>query len=208
MAEPTETATTLSSREVTALTTLERLAAERARSESETEKTFRERREGEEKEFQGQKQRVTTVARNDTQETKGQYQAVRDAAVQSADTETKAIEAEYAEAKRKVAGRAQAARNAAKKIQEETRWQALAVFEAGKDAALKQFQKNEAQLKSDSERLEDLKADASAPLARTSRFARGVEGTTAADSSIRFSPWCATGTLMSVSLPTGTLRVP
>jgi S-DNA-T family DNA segregation ATPase FtsK/SpoIIIE len=175
MPEPTEPSPNLINREVSALTSLERLAAERAAAETETEKTFRDRRTEEDRAFQSQKQRITTVARNDTQETNTKYQAARDAALNAAEAETRTIESEYAEAKKKVAGRLQSARNAAKKAQEETRWQALAVYEAGKDAALKQFQKSEATIKAESERLEDLKALSASAVARTSRFAPAFE---------------------------------
>src|SRR5262245_61768407 len=143
MSEPTEPSpsSSLIEREAIALTTLEQLAAERARAESETEKAFRARREEEERAYEAAKNRVTTLARTDTQETKGRYLAAREKARQTAETETKAVEAEYEEARKTIAVRARKAQAAAKKTQEEARWQALAVFEAGKDASIKQFKK-------------------------------------------------------------------
>src|SRR5262249_38528216 len=101
MPEPTEPAPALIEREATALTTLEEPAAERSGAEAETEKAFRARREEEERVFQAHKNRVTSTARIDTQETKAKYQATKDQATQAAESETKAVEAEYAEAKRK-----------------------------------------------------------------------------------------------------------
>jgi hypothetical protein len=171
MSEPTVAAPPLIDREVSALTTLEQLAAERARAEAETERAFRHRRDEEERAYQANKARITATARADTQDTKAKYQAAREKATQTADAETKAVEAEYAEAKRKVAARAQSARNKAKKVQEESRWQSLAVFEAGKDAAIKRFEKHKGRIAAGVERLDALKHDAAPVLGRTRRFA-------------------------------------
>ena len=172
MSEPTpDAAPTLIEKEAAALAALEALSADRARLEAETEKAFRTRREDEDRAYQTAKTRVTTVARTDTQTTKAKYQAVRDEATRKAETETAAVEAEYAEAKRKVASRSNAARNAAKKASDDSRWQALAVFEAGKDGAIKQFKANEARVAAAAEHRQAL-ADLAAPaLARTRRLA-------------------------------------
>ncbi|MFO0908345.1 MAG: FtsK/SpoIIIE domain-containing protein [Isosphaeraceae bacterium] len=153
-----------------ALSRLEVLAAERARDEHETEKTFRLRHAEELQWYEATKNRIVTVARADTQNTKTKYQAVRDQAEQTAQAETQAVQAEYDEARRKVNARAQAAKNSAKKNQEETRWQALAVFEAGKDAAIKQFQQHEAQAKESALRLDDARFHDAPVLARLRRF--------------------------------------
>jgi len=166
MSEPT-----LDAQEAAALHTLEQLAAERARAEVETERHFRTRREEEERAFQANRTGITATARTDTTETKARYQAARDEIVRKADAETKAVEAEYAEAKRVIAGKANSGRNTAKKRQEETRWQALAVFEAGKDGAIKQFKEHEAEIKAAAEQLEAFKYDAEPVLRRVRRFA-------------------------------------
>ena len=159
---------TLTERELRASQTLERLAAERSRTESEVEKGFRARREEEERVYQANRNRVVATARADTTETKAKYQAARDTIVAKAEAETKAIEAEYEEAKKSIAGKAAAAKGAAKKRMEETRWQALAVFEAGKDGAIKQFKQHESEIVAASDLIEVLKA-AAAPIVRRVR---------------------------------------
>jgi hypothetical protein len=175
MPEPTEPSPppspSLIEREANALSTLEQLAAERARAEAEVEKTFRARREEEERAFEAARNRVTTLARTDTQETKGRYHAAREKARQTAETETKAVEAEYEEVKKAVAVRARKAQSSAKKTREEARWQSLAVYEAGKDASIKQFKKHETDIQASAERLELIREHAAAALARTRRFA-------------------------------------
>ncbi len=166
MSEPT-----LAEREVTILQTLERLAAERARAESVADRENRLRREEEERVAKVNRDRVTTIARNDTTETKTKYQAVKDKIGAEALSQTKAVEAEYAEAKRALAARANSARNSAKKKMEEQRWQALAVFEAGKDNSIKQFKVNETEIKGLAQQLDDFKYQSEPLLNRIRRFA-------------------------------------
>ena len=161
----------LAEREALALRTFEQLAAERARLETETERTFRYRREEEERAYTVERQRIVSIARADTTDTKAKYEAAKAQILRDGDAETRALEAEYAEAKRAVASKAQTARNRAKKRQEETRWQALAMFEAGKDNAIKQFKAHEKQLKEAGELLEDQKLLTAPVLARVRRFA-------------------------------------
>ena len=120
----------------------------------------RVRREEEERVAKVDRDRVTSIARNDTTETKAKYQAVKDKIAQDALAQAKAVEAEYAEAKKAVASEANSARNSAKKKMEEVRWQALAVFEAGKDNSIKQFKIHETEIKGLAEQIEDFKFQA------------------------------------------------
>jgi ABC-type multidrug transport system fused ATPase/permease subunit len=166
MSEPT-----LAEREASALATLEKLAVERARGESETDRSFRARQAEEERAYESKKNRITTQARSDTTETKAKYEAARDEINRKADAEIKALEAEYSEARKKIAGKAQGAKNGAKKRLEETRWQALAVYEAGKDGAVKQFKEFDTRIKDAAERLETFQHHARPPLQRTRRLA-------------------------------------
>ena len=53
------------------------------------------------------------------------------------------MQAEYAQAKQKIDDQAKTERSRAKKAQEETRWQALAMYEAGRDGAVKTRKKDE-----------------------------------------------------------------
>jgi hypothetical protein len=172
-----ETQPTLPERELRASQTLEQSAAERAKAESETEKTFRLRREEEERVYQANRHRVTATARTDTAETKAKYQAARDRINTTADTDTKAVEAEYADARKTIVGKANGAKNSAKKKVEESRWQALAVFEAGKDGAIKQFKQHEAEVQAATDLVETLKHDATPALKRVARFAPKDAGT-------------------------------
>jgi len=165
MSEPT-----LAERELTALQTLERLAAERARAEAEAERNNRARREEEDRVAKVNRDRVTTQARNDTTETKAKYQSAKDKISQEALSQAKAVEAEYAEAKKSVASRANSGRNSAKKKMEEVRWQALAVFEAGKDNSIKQFKVHEAEVKALAEQIEDFKFQSEPVLSRVRRY--------------------------------------
>ena len=165
---------TLAEREVLALQTLERLAAERAKAESEVDRAAKARREEEERVATTHRNRVTNQARNDTTETKAKYQAVKDKIAADALSQTKATEAEYAEAKTLVTKRANSARNTAKKKMEEVRWQALAVFEAGKDNSIKQFKAHEAEIKGLVEQTDDFKFRAEPVLQRVRRFAPPV----------------------------------
>ena len=161
----------LAEREVRALHTLERLAAERVKSESDTERGFRHRRDEEDRAYQANKSRITSTARSDTTETKAKYQSVRDSTSAKADAEAKALQAEYAEARRVVVGKSNGARNSAKKKMEEIKWQALAVFEAGKDGAIKQFKLYESELHSTADLLDALKENAEPAASRVRRFA-------------------------------------
>jgi len=159
----------LVAREVDALQSFERLAAERAKGEVDTDRAYRARRDGEAKTFQARREQVTQTARADTTATKAKYQAAREAAAAKGAAEIAALEAEYAEHKKATAARARSAVATAKKRQEEVRWQALAVFEAGKDGAIKQFKVHEAEVGIAAAQLEDLKAAAEPTLRRVGR---------------------------------------
>ncbi len=111
------------------------------------------------------------MARNDTTGTKAKYQAAKDKIGQEALSKAKAVEAEYAEAKRAVAAKANSARNSAKKKMEESRWQALAVFEAGKDNSVKQYKAHEGEIKGLAQQLDDFKFQSEPVLQRVRRFA-------------------------------------
>ena len=162
-------------REVRGLQTFEAFTTERTKSEAETERSFRHRRDEEERAYQAQRTRIVSTARSDTTQTKTKYQSVRDEIIKTTDAEIKAIESEYAEAKKKAAGRANFSKNSDKKKLEESRWHSLAVFEAGKDGAIKQFKEHESLLKELIERFEDFKAIINPVLNRTRRFAPKTE---------------------------------
>ncbi|MGE3820435.1 MAG: FtsK/SpoIIIE domain-containing protein, partial [Isosphaeraceae bacterium] len=162
---------TLLELEADAVATLEALVTQRARGEAETDATFRARRAEEERAFQAHRQRVTTTAREDTQRTKAKYEAARAEIVSKSAAEIQGIQSDHAESQKTLEERTQAARNAAKKAQEETRWQALALYEAAKDAAKKNYQNNVDALAEATSRLELIEAQAAPALSRTRWFA-------------------------------------
>ncbi|GAC1467136.1 MAG: FtsK/SpoIIIE domain-containing protein [Isosphaeraceae bacterium] len=160
----------IAERERSVLTTLEQLSADRARDELETDRVFRYRQEKEEKTYQANRNRIVTTGRADTNAIKAKHQSVRAEISQKAVAEEKSLEAEFAETRKAAINRSNAARNSAKKRLEETRWQALALFESGKDGAIKQYKLHETELKDAIEALEELKTDASPVLLRIRRF--------------------------------------
>ena len=170
MSEP-ESEPSLVDREVRAVHALERFAADRVKSESDTERGFRHRRDEDERAYQANKGRVTTTARADTTETKAKYQSVRDSIAAQADAQTTALQSEYAEVKRVIVGKSNGARNSAKKKMEEVKWQALAIFEAGKDEAIKKFKQRESEVRLLADQIEALKEASTPTVRRVRRFA-------------------------------------
>ncbi len=73
--------------------------------------------------------------------------------------------------KKSIVAKVNAAKSAAKKKAEETKWQSLALFEAGKDAALKQFKEHEQEIKKANEQVQEIKTQAGPALRRAQRFA-------------------------------------
>lgn len=157
-------------RETAVLRGLEQLAADRARDELETEKANRLRREDERRRYDSHKTRITTTARTNTSETRAKFESVRASIEETAARECQAVEQEYAEAKKTAIAKGQASRAGAKKRLEETRWQALAVFEAGKDGVIKQFKQHEKEIATLDEQRDLLTATAQPVLQRTRRF--------------------------------------
>jgi hypothetical protein len=157
-------------KEIAALADLEAIVAARAKGESETELTFRRRRDREEQEYRAAAHQLVARYQAEKQALEAEYQKARENILKKAERETQATQAEYAEVKQKIDARAKSERSRARKAHEETRWQALAVFEAGRDEAVKRRKKDEetlAQTRADFEAVRD----AAAPvLERTRRF--------------------------------------
>jgi hypothetical protein len=151
--------------------TLERLAAERARAESETELAFINRKEAESRSHRDALQKLTAAAKKEEESIQARYQTVRDEIQRRFEADHRAAETEYKEVRKKIAGRAQATRSASKRENEEARWQALAVFEASKDGAIKQLKETEAEIVAAGELLEAIKAEAGRTVKSCRRFA-------------------------------------
>src|SRR5262245_42941511 len=157
-------------REAAALHDLERLAAERARAETEIEQGYKIRVATEERGFQEALAKLTKAATTEIDTTESRYKTVQAELHAKYQADRQAVQKEYDEVKGKIAGRTRAAAKAAKREHEETRWQVLAVFEAAKDSALKRNKQNEAELTAATELLKSLKAEAERALALCRRF--------------------------------------
>ena len=88
------------------------------------------------------------------------------------ESERHATEQEYADARKKIVGRYQGGKNVAKTELDETRWQVLAVFEAARDNAIKQNKEVEADLNAADELLLAVQEEAELPLRICKRFAK------------------------------------
>ncbi len=157
--------------EVTALHTLEQLAADRSRAESETEQGFHTRRDAESRTFHAALERIKNAAQSEIEATQARYQSVRAEINTRYESERQATEQEYADARKKIVGRYQGGKNVAKKELDEARWQVLAVFEAAKDNAIKQNKEVEAELTAADELLRAVHAEAGLLLPACKRFA-------------------------------------
>ena len=162
--------TSLAELEVTALRSLEQLAAERARLEIDTERAFAARKQGEESAYQKTAAELTATYQKESQTVQGRYQQVRKGILAQFETENQATEKEYDEARRKIVGRANTVRKNAKKENEDSRWQALAVFEGSKSDVVKRNKERELEIKVNDEQLQTLKADSEFPLADCRKF--------------------------------------
>jgi hypothetical protein len=130
-------------KEITALTELESLIAARAKGETETELTFLRRREREEQEYRAASGALSSRYKADKEALEAEYQKARDENRRSFERDNQATQAEYSQLKQKIDHQAKSDRSRAKKSQEETRWQALAMFEAGRDGTVKSRKKDE-----------------------------------------------------------------
>ena len=160
--------------EATALQFLEQISVERARAESDVEKTFRTRRESEERTFHDAQQRLMATSKSEIETTQAKYQSIRAGLVKQFDAEQKAAEAEYAEVRQKIASRAVSGKKAAKKAHEDTHWNTAAIYEAGKDGVLKRNKQREAEIAAAVETLQAIRDDSEATVALCHKYAADV----------------------------------
>ncbi len=139
-------------KEITALTDLEALIADRAKGQSETEHLFLRRREKEEHECKSAARQLSTRYKTERAAIEAEYQRAREEIVQRFEKETLAVTTEYAQVKQKIEAQHKTERSRARKAQEEMRWQSMAIFEAGCDEAVKARKQAE-------ERLAAIRAD-------------------------------------------------
>ncbi|MHC5539734.1 FtsK/SpoIIIE domain-containing protein, partial [Singulisphaera rosea] len=149
----------LQQKEAESLQTLERLSAERAKAEYETERGFRIRKETEERGFQEAFEKLTSTGKAEIRATEARYQSVKAELKSKFAAERAAGDAEYAEVRRKIAAKSASARKSAKKVYEESKWQILAVFEAAKDNVLRRYKQADGELAAALEQLQIIRED-------------------------------------------------
>jgi hypothetical protein len=143
------------------LRSLEQLSAERAKAESVTEQDFLARKQAEARAAQQALQKLKITFETESETTRTRYQEVRSAILRQRQTEHQATAAEYAGVRQRIAARYNAGKKAARRAQEDGRWQALAVYEAAKDELIKRFKERELETKEAGERLIALREEAS-----------------------------------------------
>ena len=147
-------------REVSALKTLEQISAERARAEIDVEQSFTARRLTEDKAYKEASEKLKTTWKTESTAIQARYASVKDGILKQFTTEYQTIDSEYSEVKRRVSSKANTVKKAAKKAQEDARWNAVAVFEAAKDGAIKQYKQTEAEINIEAEQFKILSEDA------------------------------------------------
>src|SRR5271157_755037 len=172
-------------KEVLALTDLEALIAARAKGETETELVFHRRREKEEREFQSASHQRSARYKTEKAALEAEYQERLQTIGQTFDRDTQAVQGEYAQVKQKIDNQAKAERNRAKKAQEESRWQALTMYEAGRDGVVKTRKKDEETLAATRADFEAVQAAAIPVLQRYRRLAGPEPPPTAAEAGVK-----------------------
>jgi DNA segregation ATPase FtsK/SpoIIIE, S-DNA-T family len=124
-------------KETVALSDLESLIADRAKRESETELGFRKRIEREEAEFKAAARQLAGKYKVDNESLEAQYGRARDEVSQTFQRDTQACKNEYAQKKKEIDDQFKKDHRRAKKVKEETGWQALAFFEGSKEEGVK-----------------------------------------------------------------------
>ncbi|MDE2506933.1 MAG: hypothetical protein KGM43_06965, partial [Planctomycetota bacterium] len=124
-------------REVDVLRTLESLAAARAKGETQTEVSYADRKENAEKTYRATRKKLDDEHAAEVQAARASHLKRRSALAAHFDGSIEQTQTEFAASKKKVAARLRAAVENARQKQEETRWQALAVFESGKEDAVR-----------------------------------------------------------------------
>jgi hypothetical protein len=147
-------------KEVSVLRSLEQLSAERARAELLTEQDYQARTHAEARAAQQSLQKLKITFETESETIRSRYQEVRSGIVKQRQTEHQATAAEYAGVRQRIAARYNAGKKAARRAQEDARWNALAVYEAAKDELIKRFKQRELELTEAGERLQTLKDEA------------------------------------------------
>ena len=161
-------------KEVAALTDLESLIAARAKGETETELVFHRRREKDDQEYRTASRQLSSGYKAEKAALEAEYQRTRDEILQAFERENQATGAEYSQVKQKIDAQAKTESRRAKKAHEETRWQALAMFEAARDGIVKSRKRDEEMLASTRADLQNVR-DAADPVLERCRSLAGPE---------------------------------
>ena len=124
-------------KEAVALSDLESLIADRVKRESETELGFRKRIEREEAEYKATARQLAGKYKVDNESLEAQYGRARDEVSQTFQRDTQACKNDYAQKKKEIDDQFKKDHRRAKKVKEETGWQALAFFEGSKEEGVK-----------------------------------------------------------------------
>jgi hypothetical protein len=124
-------------KEVYALTELESSIAARAKGEADTELGFRKRIDREAAEYKGAASQLAAKYDADSKALKGAYARAKNDVNQKYQDETKAAQDDYTQNKTQIDDQLKKDAKKAKKIKEETGWQALAFYEGSKEEGVK-----------------------------------------------------------------------
>src|SRR5918998_6748056 len=133
-------------KQVDAFHALEKLAAERARAEAQTESGQRFDSEAVESQLQAALQKAKKVRDTEVESTKAQHRQARETILAQFQAEYQAAEAEYAATRKSIATQEAEDREAAEKEHEEARWQVQAFVDASKEKMSKRVIQTEADL--------------------------------------------------------------
>ena len=146
--------------EVDAYKDLEKLIVARAKGEFEIDLLFEKRVEKEENEYQEESKTLHSRFRSEIERLKQEYQQAKAKINTQAQRDTQSTEAEYTQVRQKIETQAKSERSKAKKSFEDSKWQALALFDTGKEELGKRRKLSEKSLGEFLAVLETIKGDA------------------------------------------------
>ncbi|MBV8486854.1 MAG: hypothetical protein JO161_01110, partial [Planctomycetaceae bacterium] len=158
-------------KEITVLSELDKLVADRVKGQSETELLFLRRREKEENEYKSAAQQILTLYKTEKAALEAEYQRERAEIVKRFEEETRAVTSEYAQVKQKIESLHKIERIGARRAQEEMHWQATAMFEAGRDGTVKTRKQSEERLASIRANFQNIQDAADTVLIRCHKYA-------------------------------------
>src|SRR4051812_45134630 len=157
-------------KQVDAFHALEKLAAERARAETQTESGQRFDSEAVENQLKAALQKAKKIRDTEVESTKSQHRQVREAVLAQFQSEHQAAEAEFAATRKSIATQDAEDREAAEKEHEDARWQVQAFNDASKEKMSKRVIQAEADINAAVDLLHALQDDADVLLQEYRKF--------------------------------------